>query len=122
MSEDIRPPGKTTIAPDVLITIAQLTALSVKGVSYLSPKPGAVSGLFKRGQQGEGVRINVEDGRVMAEVFVVLERDVNILQVSREIQKEIARAIEDMVGMEVGHINVRIEDIDYSQQETSQAS
>lgn len=122
MSEDIRPPGKTTISPEALITIAQLTALSVKGVSYLSAKPGPVSGLFKRGQQAEGVRINVEDGRVTADVFVVLEKGVNILKVSREIQNEIARAIEDMVGMEVDQINVRIEDIDYSQKDSSQAA
>ena len=29
MSDQKRPPGKTTIAPDVLVTIARLTALSV---------------------------------------------------------------------------------------------
>jgi hypothetical protein len=31
MTDLLNPPGKTTIAPDVLTTIARLTALSVPG-------------------------------------------------------------------------------------------
>ena len=40
MSEANLPPGKTTIAPDVLLNIATLTALSVNGVSRMSTVPG----------------------------------------------------------------------------------
>ena len=32
-------------------------------------------------------------------------------------QKQVARAIEEMVGMDVGHINIHIEDIDYEEDE-----
>ena len=48
--------GKTTVAPDVLVTIARYSALSVTGVSRMAQVPGGVNRLFKRGI-GDGVRI-----------------------------------------------------------------
>ncbi len=115
MNDYSRPPGKTTIAPDVLLSIARLTALSVPGVNHLSNIPGGVNRLFKRGGD-EGVRIAVENNTVFADIFVILNSDVNILDVSRAIQSQVARAINEMVGMEVGRVNVHIEDIYYEPQ------
>ena len=68
------PPGKTTIAPEVLITIARLTALSTPGVKRLSTTPGDVNQFFKRGfKVNEGVRISVEDDTVYADIFVIMQ-------------------------------------------------
>jgi uncharacterized alkaline shock family protein YloU len=114
-----RPPGKTTIAPEVLLTIVRLTALEVDGVSQLSTLPGGVNRLFRRGY-GEGVRIEIEDDTVYADLYVVLKNNVNIRKVSRDLQKEISRAISDMVGMRVGRINIHIEDIDYPEPVTAE--
>jgi uncharacterized alkaline shock family protein YloU len=104
--------GKTTIAPDVLVSIARLTTLSVPGVSRLALIPGAVS-WFRR-ELNEGVQISVENNTVYADLYVVLLRDVNVRDVSHAIQHQGARAISEMVGMEVGKVNVHVEDIDYS--------
>ncbi len=63
--------------------------------------------------------ISVENNTVYADIYVVLENDVNIREVCRNIQKQIARAISEMVGMEVGRINIHVDDIDYGpRQET----
>lgn len=113
MNEDIRPPGKTTIAPDVLLTIARLTTLKIPGVSRLSPYPGGVNRLFRRGQGDDGIHIEIQDDMVYADLYVILKHDVNIREVSRNIQHNVARAISEMVGMRVGRINIHIEDIDY---------
>ena len=118
MSDQSRPPGKTTIAPDVLVTIARLTALSVQGVSRLANVPGGVNRLFKHGANN-GVRILVEDNTVYADLFVILKRDMNVRDISRSIQHQISRAISEMVGMEVGKVNVHVEDIDYSTESSS---
>jgi uncharacterized alkaline shock family protein YloU len=115
MTNDTRPPGKTTIAPDVLTSIARLTALSVPGVNRLANIPGGVNRLFKRGAD-EGVRITVENNTVFADLFIILNNDVNIRDVSRALQHQVARAIDEMVGMEVGRVNVHIEDIQYEPQ------
>jgi uncharacterized alkaline shock family protein YloU len=115
MNESSRPPGKTTIAPDVLLTIARLTALSIPGVNRLSTIPGGVNRLFVKGT-GEGVRISVENNTVFVDLYIILNNDVNIREVSRAIQHQVNRAINEMVGMDVGRVNVHIEDIHYEPQ------
>ena len=114
MSDSDRPPGKTTVSPDVLISIARLSALSVPGVSHMAAIPGGVNRLFRKGAN-EGVRIEVEDETVFAEMYLVLEEDVNIREVSRNVQMKVARAVQEMVGMDVGHVNIHIEDIEYEE-------
>jgi uncharacterized alkaline shock family protein YloU len=114
MSNSDRPPGKTTVSPDVLISIAKLSALGVPGVSRMAPVAGGVNRLFRKGAN-EGVRIDVEEDTVFADIFLVLKQDVNIREVSRNVQQKVARAIQEMVGMDVGHVDIHIEDIDYEE-------
>ena len=116
MTEKNDTPGKTTVSPDVLVTIARLSTLSVPGVSRLAPVPGGVNRLFRRGS-GDGVRIETEENAVFADLYFIVKQDVNIREVSRNVQKQVARAVEEMVGMDVGHINIHIEDIDYEEDE-----
>jgi uncharacterized alkaline shock family protein YloU len=104
-------PGKTTVSPDVLITIARLAALSVPGVGHMAPVSGGVNRLFRRGAN-DGVQITVQENTVFADLFLILKQDVNIREVSRNVQQQVARAIQEMVGMEVGHIDIHIEDIE----------
>jgi len=118
MSENIQ--GKTTVSPDVLTTIARLAALGVPGVSRLAPISGGVNRLFKRGA-GDGVRIETEENTVYADLHLVLQENVNIREVSRNVQQNVARAIQEMVGMDVGHVNIHIEDIDYDDTEVQSA-
>jgi uncharacterized alkaline shock family protein YloU len=113
MAQATRPPGKTTIAPEVLVSIARLTALNVQGVRRLSLAPNDINRLFRRGVN-EGVVIRVENDTVYADIHVVLNRDVNVRDVSRSIQTQVTRAFSEMVGMEVGRVNIHIEDIDFS--------
>jgi uncharacterized alkaline shock family protein YloU len=109
-----RAPGATTIAPGVLVTTARLAALGVKGVAAMASVPGGVNRFFRRGS-GEGVRIDVEDDAVSVDLYLILVKDTNVRDVSRTVQAEVARAIEDIIGMQVTRIDVHIEDIDYNQ-------
>ncbi len=103
--------GKTTVSPDVLVTIARLSALSVPGVSRMAHVSGGVNRLFRRGS-GDGVRIEVEDNVVVANLYLILKQHVNIREVSRNVQHQVARALQEMVGMDIGGIEIHIEDID----------
>jgi uncharacterized alkaline shock family protein YloU len=119
MTTPSRPSGKTTIAPGVLLTIVRLSTLKVPGVSYLSPYPGNVSRLFGFGrkrslQANDGVHIEIKDDMVYTDLHLVLKGDVNVRDVSHNVQREIARAISKTVGMAVGRIDIHVEDIDYS--------
>jgi len=109
-------PGTTTVAPDVLVTIARMSALSVTGVSRMAQVTGGVNRLFKRGTN-DGVRIEVEDNTIVASLYLILKKDVNIREVSRNAQQQVARALQEMVGMDVGEVEIHIEDIDYEESE-----
>lgn len=104
--------GKTTVSPEVLTAIASLAALEVPGVSRLAPVSGGVNRLFRRGAS-DGVRIEAKDNTVFADLFLILKDGVNIREVGRNVQQNVARSIQEMVGMEVGEVNVHIEDIDF---------
>lgn len=119
MKDDVASQGTTTIAPDVLLTIAQLTTLNVNGVSRLSHVQVPVNQLFKRTQKREGVLIEVVDDVVYADIYVILTSDVNVRDVSHNIQREVSRAISEMVGMSVGRVNIHIDDIDYPSEDES---
>ena len=108
--------SKITIAPDVLVTIARLAALSVPGVSRMAQVSGGVNRLFKRGVN-EGVRIEVEDNVIVAGLYLILKPDVNIREVSRNVQEQVTRALQEMVGMDVAELEIHIEDIDYGEAE-----
>ncbi len=102
MAESI---GRITIAQSVLDTIVQLTTLNVPGVSRL----GARSAL-RRG--GDGVRVEVTDHHVDVDVYVIVQPETNMREVAKTIQSEIARAMHEMIGMDVATVNVHIQDVE----------
>lgn len=112
MNDVTRTPGKTTIAPDVLISIARLTALSTPGVKKLSEQTSDVSRLFAS-RRTEGVKIEVENNTVYADLYLVLDGDAVVRDVCQNVQEQVARAISEMVGMEVGRINVHVDNIQF---------
>ncbi|HEY73835.1 MAG: hypothetical protein DRJ03_18775 [Chloroflexi bacterium] len=98
--------GRITVAPEVLETIARLTTLAVPGVARMA-SPQGVRRLVRR----DGVKLDIVGNSVRVELHIVTEPDVNMLGVSHQIQTEVTRAIQDMVGMQVQSVDVRIEDV-----------
>ncbi len=113
MTEETRLPGQTTVAPEVLIDIVRLSALSVEGVSRLSDTAGEINRLLSK-SVGEGVYIVVEGDLVNTTVYLVVKEGYEVLQVAHAVQAKVGRAISEMVGMEVGNIDIHVEDIDCS--------
>jgi len=114
MEESTNFESKTTIAPDVLLTIARLSTQSIPGVSRLWQLPSEnFQRLIKRKHVTDGVSVELIDDVVHVDLYVVLKSDSNVREISRNIQRDVTRAISEMVGMQVGRVNVHIEDIDY---------
>ena len=104
--------GKVTIAPEVLLTIVRLTVLGVPGVAHLCSRwRGSVGRFLTPSRLAEGIHIDIEDETATVDVHVVAEPKDDMLALARTIQIEVARAINDMVGMAVCEVNVHIEDI-----------
>lgn len=114
MSTETKRRGRTTIAPDALITIAWLATLGVPGVARMGSLPGSVNRWLRRGAAA-GVRIEVADNTVNAELHVVVDAGHNVRAVSQGVQTEVARAMQEMVGMDVVAVNVIIDDVAYEE-------
>ncbi|MBI4791097.1 MAG: Asp23/Gls24 family envelope stress response protein [Chloroflexi bacterium] len=103
--------GSVSVAPEVLLDVVRLTALATQGVARLSNHhPSSFSRLFT-GKAAEGIRLQIEDSAVSIDLFIVAEPEAQMLQLGQTLQREISRAIHDLVGMPVKEINVRIEDV-----------
>ncbi len=105
--EEIPALGRITVDPEVLETIARLTALAVPGVVRIAPGPPKTRWLGGK----EGVRITLQDGKVLVDLYIVVESGYNMLALGRQVQAEVTRAIQDLVGLEVEAVNVYIEDV-----------
>jgi len=103
--------GIVTIAPNVLVTIVQKTAAIVPGIAELADCTPGVKRLLGRQTVGKGVEVDVVDDHVCVDIYLIAKRDVNLYQMGRQLQREVTRAIEDIVGMQVREVNVHIEDV-----------
>lgn len=103
--------GKVTIAPNVLVTIVQKAAQAVPGVAHLSENVPGVKRLLGLHSIGQGVEVAVADEEVTVDVYLVAERGVDLLQMGRQLQRQVTRSIQDIVGMGVSAVNVHVEDI-----------
>ncbi|MBN1933328.1 MAG: Asp23/Gls24 family envelope stress response protein [Anaerolineae bacterium] len=114
MSE--RAPGQVTIAPEVLVTIVQLSVQNIPGVYAMTTNwTRDVNRFFGDARVGDGVQIQVRDDQVTIDLYVVVDRQVTMLQLARRIQQEVARAVKEMTGMGVQSINVHITEVYYPQ-------
>ena len=111
--------GRIEIAPEVLTTIAQYATLEVDGVNSLAPVPADVSRLFRRAIRHDGILLNYTDGRLTFDIYVLMKPHVNVLETSQVIQEAVVEAIDKMVSLPVESVNVHVEDVVYSLDETA---
>jgi len=103
--------GKVTIAPNVLVTIVQKTAASEPGVAQLCDNVPGVKRWLGLHTVGRGVEVSVVNNEVTVDLYVIARRDVDLLQMGRNLQSQIVQAIRDMVGMDVREANIHIDDV-----------
>ena len=105
------PNDRIMIAPGVLLTVVRLAALAVPGVVHMGSTPGGVNRWLRRTPAERGVQVFIEGDTVTIDVYVVVEADANLREVSRTVQSQVARDVQENVGMQLGAINIHIEDV-----------
>ncbi len=111
MNLDAPVDSKTTITPEVINTIVRFNALTVEGMSGFASQSTSMNRLFSNSPT-DGMKVVVENNTVYIDLFVILKNDVNVRTVCRKIQNTVARAITEMVGMDIGRINIHVEDFE----------
>lgn len=101
------------ISPGVLATIAGLTTVAVPGVLRTSGGlVGGVNRLVGRDDPTQGIKLRVKDELVYLDIHVVVEQGADLVRVGNQIQRDVAQAIDKMVGLPVAEINVYVQDME----------
>lgn len=109
--------GEVKIADEVVAIVAGLAATEVEGVSSMAGNitNEIVSKLGMR-NLSKGIQIEVENDEIRVTVAINIAYGYNIPEVSAKVQDKIASAIENMTGLHVTEVNVRIASVDMNGQ------
>ena len=101
------------IADEVVAIIAGLAATEVDGVGSMAGNitNELVSRLGMK-NLSKGIRVEVLEGIVNVDVALNISYGYSIPEVSAKVQERVKNAIENMTGLEVSIVNIRIASVD----------
>ncbi|SDQ57780.1 Uncharacterized conserved protein YloU, alkaline shock protein (Asp23) family [Curtobacterium sp. UNCCL20] len=109
------PSGKTVIDDTVVEKVAGIAAREVNGVHSLGSGAaraiGAIRDAIGQRDLGQGVKVEVGEKQVAADVVIVAEYPVPLQQVADGVRSSVSRALTQIVGMEVAEVNVTVQDV-----------
>ena len=101
--------GTVQIADDVVAMVASIAATEIDGVSAMA---GNITNelMSKVGMKKltKGVRVEVIGKRVVVDLAVTMKYGYNIPATCQKVQAKVKNAIENMTGLKVEYVNVRI--------------
>ena len=111
--QDVGGIGEVQIADEVVAIIAGLAATEVEGVSSMA---GNITNelVSKLGMKNlsKGVKISIVESNVEVDIALNIAYGYSIPEVSGKVQERVKNAIENMTGLEVTEINIRIASVD----------
>lgn len=109
MAMEKRNIGEVKIASDVVAVIAGLAANEVEGVYSMA---GNITNelISRLGMKklSKGVKVTMSEGFVHVDMMVNMKYGYSIPEVSRQVQEKVSQQIENMTGLIVPEVNVRI--------------
>lgn len=109
--------GEVQIADEVVAIIAALAATEVEGVESMAGNitNELVSRLGMK-NLSKGVKVDVLEGVVTVSLALILKYNYSIVEVTGKIQEKVKAAIENMTGLEVADINIRVAGVEMDAQ------
>lgn len=105
--------GEVHIADEVVAIIAGLAATDVPGVVSMG---GNITNelVSKLGMKNlsRGVKVTVLENVVTVDLTLNIEFGKNIIETSKKVQEKVKSSIENMTGLEVADVNIRIASVD----------
>lgn len=105
--------GKVQIADEVVAIIAGLAATEVEGVASMAGNiTNELVGKLGMKNLSRGVKVDVLEDVVCVDLALNIEYGFNILETSKRVQERVKAAIENMTGLTVSDVNVRIASVE----------
>ena len=101
--------GDIKISDSVVASIAGLAASEIDGVDSLSGNlTNEIVAKFGIKNNSKGVKLEINQGSVIADIYVNVVYGFSIPDVSAKVQEKVKQAIESMTGLTVVGVNVRV--------------
>ena len=101
--------GEVRIADEVVAIIAGLAATEVEGVaSMVGNITNELVGRLGMKNLAKGVKVDISPEAVVVDMALNMEYGYNIPKTSEQVQDRVKTAIENMTGLKVAEVNVRI--------------
>lgn len=101
--------GEVQIADEVVAIIAGLAATEVAGVDSMAGKiTNELVGKLGMKNLSKGVKVDVTEEHVSVDLSLNVKYGFNIPEVSEKVQEKVKAAIENMTGLTVLDVNIRI--------------
>ena len=112
--------GEVQIADEVVAIIAALAATEVDGVASMAGNitNELVSRLGMK-NLSKGVKVDVLEGVVTVSLALNLKYNYSIMDVSAKVQEKVKSAVENMTGLEVADVNVKVAGVEMESQESA---
>ena len=105
--------GEVKIADEVVAIIAGLAAMEVDGVASMSGNTTReIIGKLGMKNLSKGVKVDVLEGIVTVSLKLTLKYGYSIVEVSGKVQEKVKAAIENMTGLTVADVNIRVAGVD----------
>lgn len=110
--------GEVKIADEVVAIIAALAATEVEGVASMA---GNITNelISRLGMKNlsKGVKVDVLEGVVTVSLTLNLKYNYSVVEVSGKVQEKVKNAIENMTGLEVADVNIKVAGVEMENQE-----
>ena len=100
--------GEVKVADEVVASIAALAAGEVEGVSGTTGSIGQKLMKTVGMRSGSGVRVDIAGNMVRVDLALVMKYGYNVMETCRKVQDKVKSAIENMTGLNVTDVNIRI--------------
>ena len=101
--------GEVKIADEVVAIIAGLAATEVEGVASMAGNiTNELVGKLGVKNLSKGVKVLVTDRSVDVDLALNIDYGYSIMKVSEKVQDRVKSAVENMTGLEVAMVNIRI--------------
>lgn len=101
--------GEVQIADEVVASIAGLAATEVKGVGSTSGNvTNELVEKFGKKNLSKGVKVSVSSDEVSVDMALTLDYGYGIPETAKQVQEKVKLAIENMTGLKVKEVNIRI--------------
>ena len=110
--------GEIKIADEVVAIIAGLAAMEVEGVASMAGNATREL-ISKLGMKSlsKGVKVDVLDGIVTVSLALNLNYGYSIKDITSKVQEKVKTAIENMTGLEVADVNIKVAGVEMESQE-----